>query len=86
MAIALVRGASNQQDGPEPSVPERVTLPAGSDGGVDSLDHALVERFLLRDALGLDPGDKRIVYVGGDYPADWLAWGGRRRPGRAGRG
>lgn len=51
----------------------RVTLPTGLDGGVDNLDHALVERFLLRDALGLDPGDKRIVYVGGDYPADWLA-------------
>ena len=22
--------------------------------------------------LGLDPGDKRISYVGGDYPAEWL--------------
>jgi uncharacterized protein (DUF1015 family) len=46
------------------------------DGGertvVDNLDHALVERVLLRDALGLDPGDKRITYVGGDYPASWL--------------
>ncbi|WP_345628290.1 DUF1015 family protein [Rugosimonospora acidiphila] len=40
---------------------------------VDNLDHALVERVLLRDALGLDPGDKRITYVGGDYPASWLA-------------
>ena len=40
---------------------------------VDNLDHALVERVLLRDALGLDPGDKRVVYVGGDYPAAWLA-------------
>ncbi|WP_250035851.1 DUF1015 family protein [Paractinoplanes maris] len=39
---------------------------------VDNLDHALVERVLLRDALGLDPGDKRINYVGGDYPAEWL--------------
>jgi uncharacterized protein (DUF1015 family) len=39
---------------------------------VDNLDHALVERVLLRDALGLDPGDKRITYVGGDYPAGWL--------------
>jgi uncharacterized protein (DUF1015 family) len=50
-----------------------VTLPhdAGG-GGVDNLDHALVERVLLRDALGLDPGDKRITYVGGDYPAAWL--------------
>jgi uncharacterized protein (DUF1015 family) len=39
---------------------------------VDNLDHALVERVLLRDALGLDAGDKRISYVGGDYPAEWL--------------
>ncbi|MBN1170761.1 MAG: DUF1015 family protein [Micromonosporaceae bacterium] len=39
---------------------------------VDNLDHALVERHLLRDGLGLDPGDKRIIYVGGDYPAEWL--------------
>jgi uncharacterized protein (DUF1015 family) len=39
---------------------------------VDNLDHALVERRLLGDALGLDPGDKRITYVGGDYPAEWL--------------
>jgi uncharacterized protein (DUF1015 family) len=39
---------------------------------VDNLDHARVERVLLRDALGLDPGDKRITYVGGDYPASWL--------------
>ena len=23
-------------------------------------------------AARLDPGDKRITYVGGDYPADWL--------------
>ena len=39
---------------------------------VDNLDHALVERVLLGDCLGLDPGDKRIFYVGGDYPAEWL--------------
>ncbi|ASW56311.1 DUF1015 family protein [Plantactinospora sp. KBS50] len=50
-----------------------VRLPAGPGGGVDNLDHALVERVLLRDVLGLDPGDKRITYVGGDYPASWLA-------------
>ena len=49
-----------------------VALPAQPGGGVESLDHALVERLLLRDALGLDPGDKRITYVGGDYPARWL--------------
>jgi uncharacterized protein (DUF1015 family) len=43
-----------------------VTLPG------EDLDHALVERWLLRGALGLDPGDKRVVYVGGDYPTSWL--------------
>ena len=50
-----------------------VRLPA--DGGpiVDRMDHAVVERLLLRDALGLEPGDKHITYAGGDYPPDWLA-------------
>jgi uncharacterized protein (DUF1015 family) len=50
-----------------------VTLPPTPGASVvDNLDHALVERVLLREALGLDPGDKRITCVGGDYPADWL--------------
>ncbi|MEV6299814.1 DUF1015 family protein [Actinoplanes sp. NPDC051861] len=44
--------------------------PAGT--SVENLDHALVERVLLRDSLGLDPGDKRIAYIGGDYPVEWL--------------
>jgi uncharacterized protein (DUF1015 family) len=39
---------------------------------VDNLDHALVERVLFGELLDLEPGDKRITYVGGDYPADWL--------------
>ena len=39
---------------------------------VDNLDHALVERLLLREAFELEPGDKRVVYVGGDYPVSWL--------------
>jgi uncharacterized protein (DUF1015 family) len=39
---------------------------------VDTMDHALVERVLVGDVLGLEAGDKRIVYVGGDYPAEWL--------------
>jgi uncharacterized protein (DUF1015 family) len=48
-------------------------LPVDPNGSsVDNLDHALVERVLLRDAIGLDPGDKRISYIGGDYPAEWL--------------
>ncbi|MEU5724411.1 DUF1015 family protein [Micromonospora sp. NPDC047738] len=49
-----------------------VSLPQVGGGRLENLDHALVERLLLRDALGLDPGDKRITYVGGDYPASWL--------------
>jgi len=39
---------------------------------VENMDHALVERVLLGEMLGLDPGDKRITYVGGDYPDSWL--------------
>jgi uncharacterized protein (DUF1015 family) len=50
-----------------------VTLPRAEDAPVvDNLDHALVERVLLGGVLGLDPGDKRISYIGGDYPAEWL--------------
>lgn len=45
---------------------------ADAESIVDAMDHAAVERILVRDALGLDPGDKRIVYVGGDYPPEWL--------------
>ena len=33
----------------------------------------VVERVLFSGLLGLDAGDKRITYVGGDYPASWLA-------------
>lgn len=50
-----------------------VTLPCDPAlGFVDNLDHAIVERELLGRALGLEPGDKRITYVGGDYPESWL--------------
>ncbi len=45
----------------EPGVPE-----------VENLDHARVERVLFQQVLGLDPEDKRISYVGGDYPVQWL--------------
>ncbi|GIJ12802.1 DUF1015 family protein [Micromonospora andamanensis] len=58
-----------------------VTLPHTAASRLENLDHALVERMLLRDALGLDPGDKRITYVGGDYPASWLT--GEVEAGRA---
>jgi uncharacterized protein (DUF1015 family) len=48
-------------------------LPVDPNGtAVDNLDHALVERVLLREAIGLDPGDKRVSYIGGDYSAAWL--------------
>jgi uncharacterized protein (DUF1015 family) len=51
-----------------------VTLPGDPDANpVANLDHALVERIVFADALGLAPDDKRITYVGGDYDADWLA-------------
>jgi uncharacterized protein (DUF1015 family) len=52
-----------------------VRLPSPPPGAavVEGMDHAVVERILLGGALGLEPGDKRIVYVGGDYPPQWLA-------------
>jgi len=49
-----------------------VILPSNGAGMVENLDHALVERVLLDEVLGLDPTDKRIHYVGGDYPVEWL--------------
>lgn len=49
----------------------RLPVPEGATG-VDRLDHALVERVLLHDVLGWDPGDARVRYIGGDYPASWL--------------
>jgi uncharacterized protein (DUF1015 family) len=50
-----------------------IALPADPDRSfVENMDHALVERALLGELLGLEPGDKRITYVGGDYPHAWL--------------
>ena len=49
------------------SLPRDPTVPV-----VANLDHTLVERILFGEALGLEPGDKRITYVGGDYPTAWL--------------
>ena len=49
-----------------------VLPPAPGASPVESLDHALVERILFGEVLDLEPGDKRISYVGGDYSADWL--------------
>jgi uncharacterized protein (DUF1015 family) len=50
-----------------------VRLPAPVDAAaVDRLDHALVEDLLFGRVLGWEPGDKRIRYIGGDYPVSWL--------------
>jgi len=40
---------------------------------VDDVAHTKVERIVIQRGLGMDPGDKRIIYVGGDYPPEWLA-------------
>ncbi len=50
-----------------------VTLPAAEGSVVDRLDHAVVERVLFGEILGLGAGDKTISYVGGDYSPSWLA-------------
>jgi uncharacterized protein (DUF1015 family) len=39
----------------------------------DTLPHQLVEDRIVKGVLGWDPGDHRIVYVGGDYGRDYLA-------------
>jgi uncharacterized protein (DUF1015 family) len=51
----------------------RLPTAPSSKSVVDGMDHTVVERLVLADALGLEPGDKRIIYVGGDYPPEWLA-------------
>ncbi|WP_026924537.1 DUF1015 family protein [Glycomyces arizonensis] len=46
----------------------------GTEGSVvDRLDHTRVEQEVFGGLLGWEAGDKRITYVGGDYPASWLA-------------
>ena len=49
-----------------------VTLPSVAGTIVERLDHARVEAVLFNDILNADAGDKRITYVGGDYPPEWL--------------
>ena len=39
----------------------------------ETLPHQLVEDRIVRGVLGWDPGDERIVYVGGDYGREYLA-------------
>jgi len=51
----------------------QVDHPTGAGSVAERLDHAVVERLLIGNALGLDPGDPRITYVGGDYGPAWLA-------------
>jgi uncharacterized protein (DUF1015 family) len=70
-SVPRVRGTIHLYAGG--GVTHQVRLPSGPESGVDSMDHSVVERSVLRDALGLDAGDKRVVYVGGDYPPSWLA-------------
>jgi uncharacterized protein (DUF1015 family) len=79
-------GAEVSQVDAPPAIPDKGTIGVYAGGKtwavrlpqtpgasvVDNLDHALVERHVIADALGLDPGDKRITYVGGDYGAEWL--------------
>jgi uncharacterized protein (DUF1015 family) len=64
---ARVRVYTREQGVREITLPRDPELPF-----VDNMDHAVVERELLGRALGLEPGDKRITYVGGDYPDEWL--------------
>jgi uncharacterized protein (DUF1015 family) len=40
---------------------------------LETLPHQLVEERIVKGVLGWDPGDHRIVYVGGDYGAEYLA-------------
>lgn len=49
-----------------------VSLPERAGDVVDRLDHTAVDRVLFGQVLGLDPDDKRISPVGGDYSPDWL--------------
>lgn len=51
-----------------------VTLPVPEAGTsvTDRLDHTIVERVIFGQVLGMEPGDERITYVGGDYPVEWL--------------
>ena len=39
----------------------------------ETLPHQVVEDRIVKGVLGWDPGDHRIVYVGGDYGRDYLA-------------
>jgi|GEM_PF-313328 uncharacterized protein (DUF1015 family) len=48
--------------------------PAGAveTGAVETMDHSQVEHELFNRVLGIAADDKRITYVGGDYPESWL--------------
>jgi uncharacterized protein (DUF1015 family) len=50
-----------------------VRLPVVTGDSAERLDHAVVERLLIRSVLGLAPENKSISYIGGDYSAEWLA-------------
>lgn len=63
--------------GPGRAAAVRLPPPAPADaetaGTVGNLDHSRVEEVILGQLLRLDPGDKRITYVGGSYPTSYLA-------------
>jgi uncharacterized protein (DUF1015 family) len=87
LAALRDRGADVTELTGEPSTPDSagtvhlyidhtgyaVRLPDVEGSVVDRLDHARVESVLFNDILSMDAGDKRITYVGGDYPPSWLA-------------
>lgn len=77
-------GAIVEPSSVEPPRPGSVILYAGSAGTyriglpdlggsvAERIDHAVLQRVLFERVLQLDPGDKAISYIGGDYPTSWL--------------
>jgi uncharacterized protein (DUF1015 family) len=55
------------------SVTSGLTSPVERVQAPETLAHQLVEDRIVKGVLGWDPGDHRIVYVGGDYGRDYLA-------------
>lgn len=76
-----VREAQNGAEIPPPGIAilyaagkaYELTLPASGDGVAERLDHAVIERVVFGQVLGMSADDKRISYVGGDYGPSWLA-------------
>ncbi len=49
-----------------------IPLSVDHDDPIESLDAKLIENRVIKGILGLDPADKRVVYVGGDYEPAYL--------------